>query len=74
MTGTGAGPGTGPLPPESTGGAMTGSGRELGGSFALGPWHVRLAGHGAMLLAGDGVLGRRSPIRASSEQSYGQCH
>ena len=53
---------------------MTGSGRELGGSFALGPWHGRLAGHGAMLLAGDGVLGRRSPIRASSEQSYGKCH
>ncbi len=36
---------------------MTGSGRELGGSFALGPWHVRLAGHGAMLLAGDGSRG-----------------
>jgi hypothetical protein len=35
---------------------------------------VRLAGHGAMLLAGDGVLGRCSPIRASSERSYGLCH
>ena len=27
---------------------MTGNGRELGGSFALGPRHVRRAGHGTM--------------------------
>ncbi len=30
---------------------------DLGGSFALGPWRVRRAGHGAMQLAGDGVYG-----------------
>jgi aryl-alcohol dehydrogenase-like predicted oxidoreductase len=36
---------------------MTGNGRELGGSFALGPWRVRRAGYGAMQLAGDGVFG-----------------
>jgi pyridoxine 4-dehydrogenase len=30
---------------------------DLGGSFALGPWHVRRAGYGAMQLAGDGVFG-----------------
>ena len=30
---------------------MTGNGRELGGSFALGPWRVRRAGYGAMQLA-----------------------
>jgi hypothetical protein len=53
---------------------MTGSGRELGGPFALGPWHVRLAGHGAMLLAGDGALGRCTPTRASLERSYGLRH
>ena len=35
---------------------MTGNGRELGGSFALGPWRVRRAGYGAMQLAGDGGL------------------
>jgi hypothetical protein len=29
----------------------------LGGSFTLGPWHVRRAGYGAMQLAGDGVFG-----------------
>jgi pyridoxine 4-dehydrogenase len=33
------------------------AGRELGGSFALGPWRVRRAGYGAMQLAGDGVFG-----------------
>jgi aryl-alcohol dehydrogenase-like predicted oxidoreductase len=32
-------------------------GYDLGGSFALGPWHVRRAGYGAMQLAGDGVFG-----------------
>jgi pyridoxine 4-dehydrogenase len=36
---------------------VTGNGRELGGSFALGPWRVRRAGYGAMQLAGDGVFG-----------------
>ena len=36
---------------------MTGNGRELGGSFALGPWRVHRAGYGAMQLAGDGVFG-----------------
>ena len=36
---------------------MTGNRRELGGSFALGPWHVRRAGYGTMQLAGDGVFG-----------------
>jgi aryl-alcohol dehydrogenase-like predicted oxidoreductase len=36
---------------------VTGNGRELGGSVALGPWHVRRAGYGAMQLAGDGVFG-----------------
>jgi hypothetical protein len=34
-----------------------GNGRELGGSFMLGPWRVRRAGYGAMQLAGDGVFG-----------------
>jgi hypothetical protein len=33
---------------------MTGNRSELGGSFALGPWHVRRAGYGAMQVAGDG--------------------
>ena len=33
------------------------NGRELGGSFALGPWRVRRAGYGVMQLAGDGVFG-----------------
>ncbi len=36
---------------------MTGNRSELGGSFALGPWHVRRAGYGAMQLAGDGGFG-----------------
>jgi pyridoxine 4-dehydrogenase len=36
---------------------VTGNGRELGGSFMLGPWRVRRAGYGAMQLAGDGVFG-----------------
>ena len=31
--------------------------RDLGGSFALGPWRVRRAGYGAMQLAGDGFFG-----------------
>ena len=36
---------------------MTGNGWELGGSFALGPRHARLAGHGAMPFADDELLG-----------------
>jgi pyridoxine 4-dehydrogenase len=36
---------------------VTGNGRELGESFALGSWHVRRAGYGTMQLAGDGVFG-----------------
>jgi hypothetical protein len=60
MTGAGAGPGTGPLAAGPTGGAMTGNGRELGGSFALGPWHARRAGYGAIHLADDGVFGPRA--------------
>ena len=36
---------------------MSGNGRGLGGSFALGPWRVHRAGYGAMQLAGDGVFG-----------------
>jgi pyridoxine 4-dehydrogenase len=36
---------------------VTGNGRELGGSFMIGPWRVRRAGYGAMQLAGDGVFG-----------------
>jgi len=36
---------------------MSGTGPELGGSFALGPWRVRRAGYGAMQLAGDGFFG-----------------
>jgi pyridoxine 4-dehydrogenase len=32
-------------------------GDDLGGSFALGPWHVRRVGYGAMQLAGDGFFG-----------------
>ena len=36
---------------------MSGTGPELGGSFALGPWRVHRAGYGAMQLAGDGVFG-----------------
>jgi pyridoxine 4-dehydrogenase len=36
---------------------VSGNGRELGGSFALGPWRVHRAGYGAMQLAGDGVFG-----------------
>src|SRR5579859_6337146 len=46
------------------GGSVAGSVRELGGSFALGPWRVRRAGYGAMQLAGDGVFG---PSRDRSE-------
>ena len=37
---------------------MTGNRRELGGSFALGPWHLRRAEYGAIQLAGDGSSGR----------------
>jgi pyridoxine 4-dehydrogenase len=55
--GADAGPGAGPLAAVPTGGGVTGNGRELGGSFALGPWRVRRAGYGAMQLAGDGVFG-----------------
>ena len=33
------------------------NGPELGGSFALGRWHVQRAGYGAMQLAGDGFFG-----------------
>ena len=44
----------------AAGGAMTGNGRELGGSFALGPWHLRRAEYGAIQLAGDGVFGPRA--------------
>jgi pyridoxine 4-dehydrogenase len=36
---------------------VTGNERDLGGSFALGPWRVHRAGYGAMQLAGDGVFG-----------------
>jgi pyridoxine 4-dehydrogenase len=36
---------------------VSGNGRGLGGSFALGPWRVHRAGYGAMQLAGDGVFG-----------------
>jgi pyridoxine 4-dehydrogenase len=36
---------------------VSGIERELGGSFALGPWRVHRAGYGAMQLAGDGVFG-----------------
>jgi aryl-alcohol dehydrogenase-like predicted oxidoreductase len=36
---------------------VSGNGRELGGSFALGRWRVHRAGYGAMQLAGDGVFG-----------------
>jgi hypothetical protein len=39
---------------------MTGNRRELGGSFALGPWHVRRAEYGAIQLADDGVFGPRA--------------
>jgi quinol monooxygenase YgiN len=39
---------------------MTGNRRELGGSFAFGPWHVRRAKYGAIQLAGDGVFGPRA--------------
>ena len=52
-----SGPGHGPLPAGPTGGAMTGNGREPGGSFALGAWHVRPAGYGAMPLAATGSWG-----------------
>jgi pyridoxine 4-dehydrogenase len=36
---------------------VTGDGRELGGSLALGSWRVHRTGYGAMQLAGDGVFG-----------------
>jgi pyridoxine 4-dehydrogenase len=36
---------------------VSGNGRELGGSFALGSWRVHRAGYGAMQLVGDGVFG-----------------
>jgi pyridoxine 4-dehydrogenase len=36
---------------------VSGDGRELGGSFALGRWRVHRAGYGAMQLSGDGVFG-----------------
>ncbi len=36
---------------------MTGNGRELGGTFALGAWRVHRAGYGAMQLSGDGAFG-----------------
>jgi len=36
---------------------VSGNGRELGGSFALGLWRVHRAGYGTMQLAGDGVFG-----------------
>jgi pyridoxine 4-dehydrogenase len=39
------------------GGQVSGDGRELGGSFALGRWRVHRAGYGAMQLSGDGVFG-----------------
>jgi hypothetical protein len=39
---------------------MTRNGRELGASFAPGPWHLRRAEYGAIQLAGDGVFGRRT--------------
>src|ERR1700685_3619493 len=39
------------------GGGVSWNGRELGGTFALGPRRVRRAGYGAMQLAGDGVFG-----------------
>jgi pyridoxine 4-dehydrogenase len=52
-----AGPGAGPLARVPGKGGVTGNGRELGGSFMLGPWRVRRAGYGAMQLAGDGVFG-----------------
>jgi aryl-alcohol dehydrogenase-like predicted oxidoreductase len=51
----GAEPGPGAAVPPA--GGVTGNGRELGGSFMLGPWRVRRAGYGAMQLAGDGVFG-----------------
>jgi aryl-alcohol dehydrogenase-like predicted oxidoreductase len=47
----------GPVAAVPAGGGATGNGRELGGSFVLGPWRVRRAGYGAMHLAGDGVFG-----------------
>jgi hypothetical protein len=46
---------------------MTGNRRELGGSFALGPQHVRRAGYGTIQLAGNEVFGREPK---SSERSY----
>jgi hypothetical protein len=46
---------------------MTGNRRELGGSFALGPWHLRRAEYGAIQLAGDGSSGREPE---NSQRSY----
>src|SRR5260370_21010660 len=57
VMGAGTGPAAGPLAAVPKGGGVTGNGRELGGSFPLGPWHVSRAGYGAMQLAGDGVFG-----------------
>jgi pyridoxine 4-dehydrogenase len=57
VTATAAGQGSGSPAGQPTGAAVTGDGRELGGSFALGSWRVHRAGYGAMQLAGDGVFG-----------------
>jgi pyridoxine 4-dehydrogenase len=46
-----------PFAAQPTGRDVTGNGRELGGSFALGPWRVHRAGYGAMQLSGDGAFG-----------------
>ena len=51
------GAGTGPFAVQPTGGDVTGDGRELAGSFALGAWRVHRAGYGAMQLSGDGAFG-----------------
>jgi pyridoxine 4-dehydrogenase len=52
-----ADPGAGPFPPQLAGSDVPRTGWELGGTFALGPWHVHRAGYGAMQLAGDGIVG-----------------
>jgi pyridoxine 4-dehydrogenase len=57
VTATAAGQGSGSPAGQPTGAAVTGDGRELGGSFALGSWRVHRAGYGAMQFAGDGVFG-----------------
>lgn len=41
---------------------MTGNGRELGGSFALGPWHLRRAEYGAIQPVCDGSSGREPEL------------